>query len=222
MSESQYVMKGYRRQILKKLLSDFLCRNDDQRQNACGMVQTMITEEIEKLIELHGTSIYSFCCHLTGSRFLADDLYQDTLLKVCERKHRIRGGRCAEELLLARNYAIGIAIRLWKHQNRRNRRQNFSISLEDGMEENSMLFSDPFDMETELEEKEMIQHLRLVIGRLTEKLRVVVTMYYTMEMSVEDIAGRLHIPKGTVKSRMYKARKKIAEEMEAAGYEISL
>ena len=32
-------------------------------------------------------------------------------------------------------------------------------------------------------------------------------MYYTAEMSVEEIALALRIPKGTVKSRLHKARK---------------
>ena len=44
----------------------------------------MTLEELEKLIELHGTSIYGFCCHLTGDRLMAEDLYQDTLLKAFE------------------------------------------------------------------------------------------------------------------------------------------
>jgi len=39
-------------------------------------------------------------------------------------------------------------------------------------------------------------------------------MYYTAEMSVEDIASALRIPQGTVKSRLHKARKNLKNVLE--------
>ena len=40
----------------------------------------MTKEKLEETIESYGKSIYSFCLKLTGSRDIADDLYQDTWL----------------------------------------------------------------------------------------------------------------------------------------------
>lgn len=49
----------------------------------------MSREELETLISDYGKDIYSFCCQITRSRYRADDLYQDTFLKMMEVKDRL-------------------------------------------------------------------------------------------------------------------------------------
>ena len=44
-------------------------------------------------------------------------------------------------------------------------------------------------------------------------------MYYSADMSVQEIAGVLQIPEGTVKSRMNKAKHMLKKELEALGYD---
>ena len=44
-------------------------------------------------------------------------------------------------------------------------------------------------------------------------------MFYTAEMSIDEIARALHIPKGTVKSRLHNARKSIKKILEVYEYE---
>jgi DNA-directed RNA polymerase specialized sigma24 family protein len=39
------------------------------------------------------------------------------------------------------------------------------------------------------------------------------------ELSISEISGFLSIPKGTVKSRLYEARKRIRKEMKQNGYD---
>ena len=45
----------------------------------------MTIQELENSISFYGKDIYSFCVHLTNSRELADDLYQDTFLEVMKK-----------------------------------------------------------------------------------------------------------------------------------------
>lgn len=180
----------------------------------------MTVKEVEQLIACYGTSIYSFCCHLTGSSDLADDLYQDTLLRAVEIRGKIDSADSKESYLSARNYLIGIAIRLWKNQKKRNYKTQFNLSLDDSENGIAITLSDQMNVEMKVEECEMTEHLQCVVKRLPDKLRIVIYMYYTVEMSIEDISKELQIPKGTVKSRMHIARKRIAKEMEAMGYEI--
>ena len=40
---------------------------------------------LEHYIEAYGTDIYSFCIRLTQNRELAEELYQDTFLAMCEK-----------------------------------------------------------------------------------------------------------------------------------------
>lgn len=49
----------------------------------------MTTEEMEVLVNEYGTSLYRFCCHLTGNVPEAEDLYQDTFLKTVELSHKL-------------------------------------------------------------------------------------------------------------------------------------
>lgn len=41
---------------------------------------------LEHYIEAYGTDIYSFCIRLTQNRELAEELYQDTFLAMCEKE----------------------------------------------------------------------------------------------------------------------------------------
>lgn len=55
--------------------------------------------------------------------------------------------------------------------------------------------------------------LRDAVLVLPEKLRIPVMLFYMEGYTVEEIAGVLHLPKGTVCSRLARARKRIREEM---------
>ena len=73
----------------------------------------MTTEEMEVLVNEYGTSLYRFCCHLTGNVPEAEDLYQDTFLKTVELSHKL--DRCGDGKS-KRNYLIGISVNLWKNK----------------------------------------------------------------------------------------------------------
>lgn len=64
------------------------------------------------------------------------------------------------------------------------------------------------------EANEMIGSLRTEIRRLPEQQRTVLTLFYLEEMAVREIALILGIPEGTVKSRLYNARKVLKEALE--------
>ena len=51
---------------------------------------------LEHYIEAYGTDIYSFCIRLTQNRELAEELYQDTFLAMCERKREMSKAICLE------------------------------------------------------------------------------------------------------------------------------
>ncbi len=49
----------------------------------------MTRQEFANLLEKEGSTIYSFCCYLTGNRDKADDLYQETMLVAIEKCGKI-------------------------------------------------------------------------------------------------------------------------------------
>lgn len=52
------------------------------------------------------------------------------------------------------------------------------------------------------------------IMKLSPKIRIVVQLYYVEDYSVSEIASILHIPSGTVKSRLSKGRAKLKSILE--------
>jgi RNA polymerase sigma-70 factor (ECF subfamily) len=55
--------------------------------------------------------------------------------------------------------------------------------------------------------------LKEILPRLSQIEQEVITLFYLQECSVDDVAGMLDVPAGTVKSHLHRARRKLAELM---------
>lgn len=179
----------------------------------------MTIEEIEKCVTEYGEDLFRFCCFLTGNRDKGEDLYQDTFLTATEIKQKI----AYED---AGKYLPGIAANLWKNQwRKKKRRQKVISSVEfngDSMSENILgqgivHIPDTLDCYIERETREQVQR---VVDALPGKYRIVILLYYSADLSTKEIAQQLHISKGTVTSRLLRARERIKKGLEASGYEI--
>lgn len=175
----------------------------------------MTKEEFGKLIEEQGKEVYSFCYYLTGKKEDAEELYQDTMLKAMEKCYKIEKSKNPKSLL------VSIAIGIYKNNQKKwkNRQRIMPIS-EDGNEiTESYKETKEYQPEREILKKELYTFIYAEINALPEKFRLVIYMFYTVELSIEEIAKLLHIPRGTVKSRLYKARIRLKTRLEEEGYE---
>lgn len=68
-------------------------------------------------------------------------------------------------------------------------------------------------VEESVEHREEIERIRQTVQTLPDKLRIVILMHFMEELSVEEIAGILGIPAGTVKSRIHKAKRVLKERL---------
>lgn len=166
--------------------------------------------ELEQCIHEYGKEIYSFCKHLTCSRQEADDLYQDTFLKAVELQQKIDWQENPKSFLLS------VAVRIWKNRKRKAAWRNRIAPTEVLIEERDV--EENCDTEASLEESYIIQEesriVRSAVDKLSEKLRMCVLLFYMEELSIPQIAKVLKIPQGTVKSRLYQARKQLEKELE--------
>lgn len=170
----------------------------------------MDTEALSELIRQHGKAIYGFCYKLAGNKADTDDLYQETFLKAMEMLHQLDASQNPKSFL------ISIAVRLRKNKLRKWAwRQRIVPTAELGEAVERVSGSDP---ETTPEDAVLSRELRRVIhaaaDTLSDKLKIPLYMYYTADMSVEDIAAVLKIPAGTVKSRLFQARKALKKRLE--------
>lgn len=173
----------------------------------------MTVTQFEVLLERYGNSVFGFCCHLTGDSMRAEDLYQDAILKAFSLLGRMQ---CEENggYESARNYILGIAVRL--HRNARRKHSSHEQPL---TQEDVQAIRSGCDAAAEVEQREMQKLVREAVEDLPEKLRTVTYLYYYAELRIEEIAQVLHIPKGTVKSRLSRARASVKKELEEKGYE---
>ena len=56
--------------------------------------------------------------------------------------------------------------------------------------------------------------IRNAVNRLPERLRIVVLLFYMEDLSTAQIAAAMHLPQGTVLSRLHRARKLLKKELE--------
>lgn len=167
----------------------------------------MESVSIEKYIEEYGKDVYSFCMYLTKNRFDADDLYQQTFLVAYE-----KGSIDSDKN--PKSYLITIAVNIWNNQIRKTmwRRKKADIIQYDEYALERIEDKDG-SIEEELIDKEEKNRIRKIVDTLPDKMRIVILMFYMEDMSIEDIAAALKIPAGTVKSRLFKAKKLLKEKM---------
>ncbi|HIW32219.1 MAG TPA: RNA polymerase sigma factor [Candidatus Paenibacillus intestinavium] len=175
----------------------------------------MDIEELKDLIKLHGKTIYGFCYKLAGNKADTDDLYQDTFLKAMEIRHKMDPNQNPKAFL------ISIALKL-----SRNKRRKFAwrqriapiTELNEAVNE-TFLPKGEATLEDIVLSHELRSTLVAAAATLDDKFKIPLYMYYTVEMSIDEIASALHIPAGTVKSRLYKARKAMKGILEVEFHE---
>lgn len=151
----------------------------------------------EELVDIYSDIVYRFCRKLTYSKEDAEDLFQETFLKVFEQLPKVNS--CGS----TKNFIFSTALFLWKSSKRKYARRNRLAPVQPLSEE---IVSDT-GVEDGILAQEDIRLVRQLTAALPEKYKVPTILHYTAEMSLQDIATTLKIPVGTVKSRLHKARK---------------
>lgn len=174
----------------------------------------MTRQELVDLLEREGKSIYSFCRMLTGDKEEADDLYQETWLAAMKRLEDI------DVLKNPKSYLLAVSMGIYKNNRKKAARRARIAPVGELTEELACVLADQGrSPEEEFLRHELQEIVRQETRILPEHLRLPVCLYYTAGLSVEEIAQTMHIPKGTVKSRLHKARMIIKKKLEDYGYD---
>jgi len=161
------------------------------------------------LVDQHGDAIYKFCRRLTFSKEDANDLFQETFQKALEQQHKMGGAKSPESFLFS------TAIYLWKSWKRKYARRD-RLAPSKPFDEN-LLYT--VNMAEDIIVQEENSLVRAIVADLPEKFEIPIIMHYSIGMGLADIADTLGLPGGTVKSRLFKARKLIEKGLVLNGYE---
>ena len=160
---------------------------------------------MQTLFARHHVRVYRFILRLVRNEATAEDLISEVFLDVWRQAGRFEGRSAVSTWLLsiARFKALSAL------------RRRTEAELDEQAAERVVDSAD--DPEAALQKKDRNAVLRRCISQLGADHREVVDLVYYHEKSVEEVAEIIGIPEGTVKTRMFYARKKLAELLKANG-----
>ncbi len=155
---------------------------------------------VTELVGMFERPLVYYLRRLVASEADAWDLLQETWLHVFRSIRTIRDGRAFPAFLYrtARNAAL-------MYLRKRKADQALLSAVDPPLE-------DP--AEPPAIRADQAQAVHIALGRLSIVHREVLTLYFLQDLSIDDIAGVLNVPVGTVKSRLYYAKQALRETLE--------
>ena len=132
----------------------------------------------------------------------AQDLYQETWLRVIQKLDQY------DNRLEFEGWLTRVCVNLYRDQLRKKKRSRIFDSFSTREDKDALLESIP------AKEKVDYRDLHQAVGRLPDKLRITVLLYYFRDLDIQSTAAALGVPSGTVKSRLQKAKKLLKEMMQ--------
>ena len=157
---------------------------------------------MQVLFARHRTNIYRWLFRFVGNETVAEDLLSDVFFDVWQEAGRFEGRAAVTTWLLS--------IARFKALSARRRRTD--AALDETIETTVADSAD--NAEVALEKKHQGEVLRAAMTKLSREHREIIDLVYYHEKSVDEAAQVLGIPSATVKTRMFYARKKLAEHVQ--------
>ncbi|MGA3091076.1 MAG: sigma-70 family RNA polymerase sigma factor [Terriglobales bacterium] len=153
---------------------------------------------LDRLIEQYQHRLLRYLVYLSGNRELAEDLFQETWIRVLERGHQYDGRHEFSTWLyaVARNLTIDYL------------RKKRPLSLDGLLEDENHAAVEPPDrgptaFET-VEQHEQADRISAALVGIPAEYRETIVLRFQDGMGLEEIAAVTGAPLGTVKSRLYR------------------
>ena len=159
---------------------------------------------MQTLFARHRTAVYRWLLRMVGNEATAEDLLSDVFLDVWRQAGRFQARSAVSTWLLA--------IARFKALSARRSRKD--AELDETIEATVADSTD--NPEVVLQKKSRDQFVRTALTTLSLEHREIIDLVYYHDKSVDECAQILGVPSGTVKTRMFYARKKMAEMVKAA------
>lgn len=163
-------------------------------------------QALAELVKRYQAAVLRVCISIVGSRDV-DDLVQEIFIKILQRLDRFEG----RSALFTWIYEVTVN-HCRDELRRRKRRRWFSLqALPQTVVENIPLDEKP--VTDRIENDELEQHLHREINKLKPKYRELIVLRDLEGLSYEEIAQVCQIDVKLVKSRLYEARRILAQNM---------
>ena len=157
---------------------------------------------MQTLFVRHRVALYRWLLRLVGDEALAEDLLSDVFLDVWRQAAKFEARSSVSTWLLA--------IARYKTLSARRRRIDAELD-----EEVPVIIADPANNPELVQKKNQAELVRHSLARLSPEHGEVIDLVYYHGKSVREVAEIVGVAAATVKTRMFYARKKLAELFEA-------
>jgi RNA polymerase sigma-70 factor (ECF subfamily) len=160
-------------------------------------------ESLAAAYDAYGSMAYGLALHLLGSPSEAEDVVQESFLALWKQSQRLEPSRGV------RSYLLSIVHNRAVDRVRRSvRRPETELDLDAPIPSNT---DDPADEVARNLEREEV---RAALVALSPDQRQTVEMVYFQGLTIGETANRMHVPEGTVKSRLRLALGHLRQELQ--------
>jgi RNA polymerase sigma-70 factor (ECF subfamily) len=160
----------------------------------------------EIIVRQHWRKVFNVAYKFVGRHDAAEDLAQDIFLKI------FRSLDTFDRRANFQTWLISVSRNLCIDHYRSVRKERQTIDRQVSADELTPVSAEVAP-DAALEQRDLAQLLRRALERLPESLRTAVVMRDIQELSYQEIADRLGLPEGTVKSRINRGRREMARQI---------
>ena len=164
----------------------------------------------ERIVRLHWRRVFNVAYKFVGKHDEAEDLTQDIFLKIFKSLDTF------DRRANFQTWLISVSRNLCIDHYRSVRKERETIDRQIDPNELTPASTEPGPMAA-LEQRDRVTLLRQALGQLPDTLRTAVLMRDIQEMSYQEIADKLGLPEGTVKSRINRGRTELARHVKKQG-----
>jgi RNA polymerase sigma-70 factor (ECF subfamily) len=157
------------------------------------------------LFQRHQVRIYRFVLRIVGNASLAEDIVNEVFLVVWRSAGRFKAESQVTTWLLA----------IARHKAISALRRRAEAQLDD---HTAASIADPQDdPETRMDKEDRSEIIQKCLTRLSPSHREIIDLVYYHGKLIREVAQIVGVPEGTVKTRMFHARKHLSKMLTAAG-----
>ena len=160
----------------------------------------------ETIVRTHWRRVFNIAYKFVGRHDQAEDLTQDVFLKLYKSLDTF------DRRANFQTWLISVSRNLCIDHYRSVRKERETIDR--GVDASELSPASPeAGPVAALEQRDRVELLREALGGLPESLRTAVLLRDIQELSYQEIADRLRLPEGTVKSRINRGRTELARQI---------
>jgi RNA polymerase sigma-70 factor (ECF subfamily) len=161
----------------------------------------------EEIVRQYRRKVFNIAYKFVGRHDQAEDLTQDIFLKLYKSLDTF------DRRANFQTWLISVSRNLCIDHYRSVRKERETISRDVDPSDLATVAPDPA-ADSRLEHRDRVRLLRIALDRLAPTLRTAVMLRDIQELTYQEIADRLQLPEGTVKSRINRGRTELARQIQ--------